>query len=180
MGHLMSSTENIPGYDEIERVGVGLNVLYHTRIGNQRQGRNTFPAFVLSQHPDDGTLDLLVFFEPEDILWERRVPRWTEEQPGRCWEPVKDAPASPSENALANEITRLSGMCSMLMGRVVALETKIGYGRPPTSEINYDTTITPEPLEDRPGALQDEEPRQKRKYTRRAQPESAGEVEEGE
>ena len=88
----MSSVENLEGYDQITKVGVGANVLFHIQPGRQRQGRDTFPALVLSQHPDDGTLDLLVFFEPEDLIWERRVPAFTENMPNRCWSPVTDQP----------------------------------------------------------------------------------------
>jgi hypothetical protein len=71
MGHLMSSLKEEPQH--YEKVGVGNLVEYFGRAGAQRQGRTSFPAMVLKQHGDDGSLDLLVFFEAEDILWEQRV-----------------------------------------------------------------------------------------------------------
>lgn len=85
--------EHMEGYEKIEKVGVGSPVVYHIHEGRQRQGRNDFPAFVLSQHPDDGTVDLMVFFEPEDMIWLRRVARRTDAMPGGTWSPVVDAPA---------------------------------------------------------------------------------------
>lgn len=107
MSHLMTSTANFEAYEKIEPIGVGSTVTYHTRIGNQRQGRTTFPALVLSQAPDDGSVDLMVFLEPEDILWERRVPRWTEQQPGRCWSPVDNRPLSDKELHLTESLKLL-------------------------------------------------------------------------
>lgn len=103
MSHLMSSLKNMEGFDKIEPVGVGSPVLYHIQEGRQRQGRDTFPAMVFSQHPDDGTVDLIVFFEPEDIIWLRRVPAWTKEQPGNSWSPVADMPGYEPEPAVDNE-----------------------------------------------------------------------------
>lgn len=90
MGHLMSSLQEQPLH--YEKVGVASVVEYFGRAGAQRQGRTSFPAFVLKQHPDDGSLDLLVFFEAEDILWEQRVLPWSEQKPDRCWAPVADMP----------------------------------------------------------------------------------------
>jgi hypothetical protein len=53
-----------------------------------RQGRTVFPAMVLKQHEDDGSLDAIVFFEAEDIIWEQRIMPMTEARIGNCWEPV--------------------------------------------------------------------------------------------
>lgn len=54
-----------------------------------RQGRTEFPAVVLQQHPDDGSLDLIVWFEAEDQIWEQRVRQYTVAQPGHCWELIQ-------------------------------------------------------------------------------------------
>ena len=57
-----------------------------------RQGRTEFPAMVLKQHEDDGSLDVIVFFEAEDMIWEQRVLPKTDVQPGHCYtlvEPVE-------------------------------------------------------------------------------------------
>ena len=50
-----------------------------------RQGRTEFPAMVLKQHEDDGSLDMIVFFEAEDMIWEQRVLPRTDAQPGHCY-----------------------------------------------------------------------------------------------
>ena len=50
-----------------------------------RQGRTEFPAMVLKQHEDDGSLDMIVFFEAEDMIWEQRVLPKTDAQPGHCY-----------------------------------------------------------------------------------------------
>jgi hypothetical protein len=47
---------------------------------------------VLKQHEDDGSLDMIVFFEAEDMIWEQRVLPRTDVQPGHCYtlvEPVE-------------------------------------------------------------------------------------------
>ena len=57
-----------------------------------RQGRTEFPAMVLKQHEDDGSLDMIVFFEAEDMIWEQRVLPKTDVQPGHCYtlvEPIE-------------------------------------------------------------------------------------------
>jgi len=57
-----------------------------------RQGRTEFPAMVLKQHEDDGSLDMIVFFEAEDMIWEQRVLPKTDAQPGHCYtlvEPIE-------------------------------------------------------------------------------------------
>ena len=48
---------------------------------------------VLKQHEDDGSLDMIVFFEAEDMIWEQRVLPKTDAQPGHCYtfvEPPED------------------------------------------------------------------------------------------
>lgn len=104
MGHLMSSIQEEPQH--YERVGVGNLVEYFGRAGAQRQGRTSFPALVLRQHPDDGSLDLLVFFEAEDILWEQRVLPWSEQKPDRCWAPTGDVPRNDDEIDLIAQVSQ--------------------------------------------------------------------------
>ena len=57
-----------------------------------RQGRTEFPAMVLKQHEDDGSLDMIVFYEAEDMIWEERVLPKTDAQPGHSYtlvEPIE-------------------------------------------------------------------------------------------
>lgn len=93
MSHLMSSMKNIEQSADLvtfKKVPAGTPVRYHARYGAHRQGRMEFPALVLMQHPDDGSLDLIVFYEPEDMIWEKRVLPWREQEPHRCWSPLAD------------------------------------------------------------------------------------------
>lgn len=107
MSHLMSSLQNIAQDETIHRVGVGSLVVYCARSGSMRQGRTEFPAIVLGQNPDDGSLELLVIFEPEDQLWERRVLPYSEQQPGHCWKPVTDRPFDTEEMTFDEQIGAL-------------------------------------------------------------------------
>jgi hypothetical protein len=82
--------ENDPNIQKIKRVPVGNHVLYHGRNGAMRQGRTEFPATVLKQHEDDGSLDLIIDYEAEDRIWEQRVREWSETQPNHCWEEIEE------------------------------------------------------------------------------------------
>lgn len=93
MSHLMESTrrmaENDPTIEKHVVIPTGTMVLYHGRVGAMRQGRTAFPAMVLKQHPDDGSLDLIVFFEAEDWVWEQRIRPYTVNEPGHCYELIE-------------------------------------------------------------------------------------------
>jgi hypothetical protein len=84
--------ENDPTVKRNRKIPVGNVVVYHGRTGSMRQGRTTFPAIVLQQHEDDGSLDLIVEYEAEDRIWEQRVLPRTDAQPGHCYtfvEPIE-------------------------------------------------------------------------------------------
>lgn len=138
----------------IKKVGVGNRVVYHARAGMMRQGRTEFPADVLKQHPDDGSLDLYVIMEPEEIIMEQRVQFQSHNQPHHCWSVVKDQPGAaplmvPPEgideadsDALAQpgavtylpsagSIAEIHEHIAHLTERIGALEAKRGPGRPP-------------------------------------------------
>ena len=96
MGHLLETmdriAENDPTVKRNRKIPIGTVVTYHGRTGSMRQGRTEFPAMVLKQHEDDGSLDVIVFFEAEDMIWEQRVLPKTDAQPGHCYtfvEPVE-------------------------------------------------------------------------------------------
>src|SRR6516162_8425966 len=97
MGHLLETmdriAENDPTVKRNRKIPIGTVVTYHGRTGSMRQGRTEFPAMVLKQHEDDGSLDMIVFFEAEDMIWEQRVLPKTDAQPGHCYtlvEPVEE------------------------------------------------------------------------------------------
>src|SRR6516162_9195889 len=89
MGHLLETMERIAENDPTVRrnkkIPIGTVVTYHGRTGSMRQGRTEFPAIVLKQHEDDGSLDMIVFFEAEDMIWEQRVLPRTDAQPGHSY-----------------------------------------------------------------------------------------------
>lgn len=71
-GHLLA-TVNKEASDAIEspsgemiRPGIGSLVVYTTRQGAGRSGRNQFPALV-SQERENGTFDLIVIYGPDDL-----------------------------------------------------------------------------------------------------------------
>lgn len=78
----------------ITKVGVGNMVVYHGRQGYVRQQRSSFPALVMRQYEDDGSLDLLVFMEPEDVIMESRIQFRSHNQPHHCWSAVQDVPGA--------------------------------------------------------------------------------------
>lgn len=107
MNHLQSSIR--PGPDDIliDKVGIGSSVVYIARNGMMRQGRTEFPATVLKQHPDDGSVDLIVLFEAEDMIWEQRVMPWSELRPNHCWKPVEHMPVDPELLLWEDELAEL-------------------------------------------------------------------------
>lgn len=119
----------------IKKVGIGNPVVYHARAGYMRDKRTSFPALVMHQHDEDGSLDLLVFMEREDFAFEQRVAFRSHNQPHHCWTAPEDAPsdAPPAtwEPALA---VKMMGFIDGLIERVAALEAKRGPGRPPKAK----------------------------------------------
>lgn len=120
---------------KITKVGVGSRVVYHARAGMMRQGRTSFPADVLKQHPDDGSLDLYVIMEPEEIIMEQRVAFQSHNQPHHCWSVVQDVPGEAVSLSLATSGGMapdgiLQALVGALTERVAALEAKRGPGRP--------------------------------------------------
>ena len=53
-----------------------------------RAGRTEFFASVMKQHPDDGSVDLLVMMEPEDLVEERRIQKFSDHQQHHVWKPI--------------------------------------------------------------------------------------------
>lgn len=126
-------SEADPSIQRIKRIPVGTVVKYHGRVGSMRQGRTEFPAFVLRQHPDDGTLDLLVFFEAEDMIWEQRVQPWSVNNPGHSWEFIErpDEPVTWTD-VHVREIEQLGASMSKLRQQMYG-----DYRAPDKSMIEY-------------------------------------------
>jgi hypothetical protein len=139
MSHLMESTrrmaENDPAIVKIRRVPVGNRVVYHGRMGSMRQGRTEFPAIVLKQHEDDGSLDLIVEYEAEDRIWEQRVKPYSEAQPGHCYTHVEPIDPDP-EAEFADETERRFEVIKALV-RELKQQMYGDYEAPDKSMIEY-------------------------------------------
>lgn len=114
----------------IKKVGIGNPVVYHARAGHMRDKRTSFPALVMRQHDEDGTLDLLVFMEREDFAFEQRVAFQSHNQPHHCWAAPEDRPGPNITVNWGHAITKLAEQNKELTERIAALEAKRGPGRP--------------------------------------------------
>jgi hypothetical protein len=136
MGHLQQSlqrmADNDPTIEKILVIPTGTMVLYHGRVGSMRQGRTEFPAMVLKQHPDDGSLDMIVFFEAEDWIWEQRVHPFTESQPGHCWELIKPVVRPDTDDAMEKRLEVVKALV-----REVKAQMYGDYEAPEKSMIEY-------------------------------------------
>lgn len=131
MAHLQESlqrmADNDPSIIKIRKIPVGTMVRYRGRSGSMRQGRTQFPAVVLQQHADDGSLDLIVMYEAEDYIWEQRVQPFTDTNPDRSWELVE--PVELDGGTKLDEIAKLlSALKQQMYGE---------YNAPAKSMIEY-------------------------------------------
>lgn len=65
---------------------VGMPVTYHPRAGEMRQRRSVVAALVTGRDEANELLDLVVVFDADDFISQRRIPRWNGTDRG--WEPV--------------------------------------------------------------------------------------------
>lgn len=65
---------------------IGEPVIYFTRPGEGRSGRNQFPALVLDYRADNDSADLVIFFAADDIGDRFRCQRRTTENASACWD----------------------------------------------------------------------------------------------
>lgn len=103
---------------------IGAPILYTMRMGQRRGGRTEAPGFIMSQN-DDGTCNLLVINEPEDIIEERHIPMKSDHQVNHCWEYCIPAPVKA-------EIDNLYAIIDELRGQIFG-----EYEQPPKSVMEY-------------------------------------------
>jgi hypothetical protein len=136
MGHLLK-TVNPDAVAEIElqkRIDVPLpkvsdTVIFFPRPGELRAGHGKHAAIVTAVHEEDKTLDLVVVYDADDLIGQRRVPRRNLDG-GMGWESKSSSVASPndlqakldlfrSETSLENEGIRaeISALRSIVFGR---------------------------------------------------------------
>lgn len=103
VGHLLK-TVNPEAADAIDNPpappDVGTWVVFKGRAGFSRMHRTEFPALVLGAQPTDGTLELMVVMEPEDMITESRVPFQSHNQEHFCWRYRRKSAAEEADGAL--------------------------------------------------------------------------------
>ena len=141
MGHLLETmdriAENDPTVKRNRKIPIGTVVTYHGRTGSMRQGRTEFPAMVLKQHEDDGSLDVIVFFEAEDMIWEQRVLPRTDTQPGHSYTVVEPVEPPEPKSTLVDKYVKQ--VAERVMGIIDDLRTQMygEYEPPEKSMIEY-------------------------------------------
>ena len=83
--------------------GVGSNVVFIPRPGEQRMGRQEFGAMVMFKH-DDLTLDLLVIYGADDVSEKLRIRLYHEDEPFNCWKHVEGAEPEEFEPSRLNKM----------------------------------------------------------------------------
>lgn len=102
LGHLLSTVnpdaaaaiDNPPAPPD-----VGTIVVFKGRQGFSRMHRTEFPAMVLGGY-DDGTLELMVMMEPEDMMLESRVPFRSHNQDQFYWRYRRKSAAEEGDSEL--------------------------------------------------------------------------------
>src|SRR6185436_3760643 len=89
VGHLLA-TINPEAHERLANPiplpAIGMPVTYHPRAGEMRQGRSVVAALVTGRDEANELLDLVVVFDADDFISQRRLPRWNGTDRG--WEPV--------------------------------------------------------------------------------------------
>lgn len=91
MGHLLSSVNKDAaeaiGREEQKQPlpGIGETVRFFPRPGELRSGKGEYAALVTGRDEADYTLDLVVFFDVDDSIGQKKMPRRNPDQP-RGWE----------------------------------------------------------------------------------------------
>jgi hypothetical protein len=110
MSHLLASSNSEAAAvmeGEYPRVPIGMPVKFISRQGSMRGGRTEFFATVQKQH-DDGTVDLLVLMEPEDLVEERHVAKISDHQIHYVWAPLMYS-TGEIDTMMSDVISRIFG-----------------------------------------------------------------------
>ncbi len=120
----------------LPNVDVGTRVVYIPRPGHSRMGRNAFPADVLHINPDDGSVELFVVMEAEDLVTESRVGMMRDADDRHCWRHVR------TDESAMHEPSRLNSQASRLVeveDQLVVLKDQVfgEYVSPPKAVMDY-------------------------------------------
>lgn len=107
MGHFLS-TVNPEAVDQIgtepaQGPGTGSIVVYLPRPGEGRGRRREFPAMVMGEN-EDGTLDLLIVYDANDVTTREKIPQTTPDHPFPAWTFVRDAAPEQFEPSRLNKV----------------------------------------------------------------------------
>lgn len=118
-------------HEPLQLPSIGSSVRYWAAPGvNRGADKDSFPALVSAARYDDGSLDLIVFFDAGDSIDEMRVPRRSIDNSFRCW----DFP----ENSLVRSLDERLEEPGGLRGTVASLDQAVfgDYDRPPIALVS--------------------------------------------
>lgn len=105
--------------DESETLpSVGTPIIVYPRPGMRRMGLAGFPGFVHRRHEEMGKIDVIVFFDVDDMMRMERLTRRTAENTEMVWDyPDTAKIVEPYEPSRINRLTDdLIALRTMLMG----------------------------------------------------------------
>ena len=117
----------------VDLPGIGETVIFFPRPGELRAGRGRHAAIVTGQN-DDGTLDVVVIYDADDLVGCRRLARRSLDG-GMGWEPVRQRQAEAADPMV---VSQLLDRVQQLTDRINAL----------THHVFGDYEIPKEPLLD--------------------------------
>ena len=127
MAHLMKTINEDAARDNVAvepLPGVGESVVFYPRPGELRAGRGKHAAIVTASNEDDQSLDIVVVYDADDFIGQRRVKRRSLDG-GMGWEPLptnKTLPARQLVEATENGGLKLVELTGPLEKRIAALE----------------------------------------------------------
>lgn len=120
----------------------GQRVIFHSRPGEARMGKQRAIADVLTVEDDDH-VELLIHYAADDALVRWKIPRKTDQNPFNSWsfnewdeihyQPGEQKPAAlkPEGHFTWDDVSAMHTEIGHLRSRVAALEAKPRRGRPP-------------------------------------------------
>lgn len=119
-------------------------VRYHSRPGEGRAGKMSFPAFMMHCDPENGRAQLLVIYAADDLQDRINIPYRSDENPFAAWDYINplEAPVTLRAGNLENGMDRVfgehgleegqsvMGLIAELRREIEALKAKRGPGRP--------------------------------------------------
>ena len=103
--------------------GVGESVVFYPRPGELRAGRGKHAAIVTASNDEDQSLDLVVVYDADDFIGQRKVKRRSLDG-GMGWEPLPNRP-QVTVNRAPQEIAELRELIDNATKRLDALHASV-------------------------------------------------------